>query len=493
MPETDDSPRKVRRPSPEAEERFALAARGAHDGLWDWDLENEEIYFSPRWNAMLGGREEETTAEAETWLRQVHPDDRSPLEEAIAGHLDRRTPLLAHEYRIRHHNGTWHWMLIRGTAVWDAAGRAYRMAGSQTDVTRQKRAEEELRRSSDELRVAIEQQRRHHREIVQLNEMSDLLLTCRDLEETYPVISQFAGRLFPGLSGSVGLIDVTGRTVETVTTWGEALSGSSFATQSCRALRQRRPHDAGASSQGSRCDHFEEPYPASHMCIPMTGSGEMMGHLVLALPAAELGSTAILGGTAGELPEDMRRLAVTVADHVALSLSNQKMQESLRRQAIRDPLTQLYNRRFTEESLERELRRARRREFPLGLVTFDVDHFAQLSADHGRSAGDDALRQLGQLLAGRLRTEDIACRYGGAKFLLVLPDTPESGCRQLAEDLRQEVGNLQFPGFSVAASFGVAAFPVDGETADEILRAADRALHDAKEPGRDRVAVASDR
>ncbi len=470
---SENDSQKARGPSPEAEERFALAARGAHDGLWDWDLDSEEIYFSPRWNAMLGGREEETTAEAEVWLRQVHPDDRAALEEAITRHLARRAPLLAHEYRIRHHNGTWHWMLIRGTAVWDEAGRAYRMAGSQTDVTRQKRAEEELRRSSEELRVALEQQQRHHREVVQLNEMSDLLLTCRDVEETFPVISQFAARLFPGLSGSVGLIDTAasaaaGDTVETVTTWGETLSGSTFATESCRALRHERAHGGGARAQSSRCDHFEEPYPASHLCIPLMGSGEMMGHLVLALPAAEMDGMGL------ELPEDVRRLGVTVADHVALSLSNQKMQESLRRQAIRDPLTGLYNRRFTEESLERELRRARRRKIPLGVVILSIDRFAGLNADHGRAAGDDVLRRLGQLLAGRLRSEDIACRSGGEKFLLVLPDTPEAGCLQLAESLRQAVAGLEFSGFSVTASFGVAAFPTHGEAVDELLQATER-------------------
>lgn len=128
----------------ESEERYALAARGANDGLWDWDLRNNKIYFSGRWKSMLGFSEKEINANPEEWLTRVHPDDRGALEAGIAAHLKRRDSHFEGEYRIMHKDGTYRWMLSRGLAVRDGDGYAYRLAGSQTDVTLRKKAEEQL-------------------------------------------------------------------------------------------------------------------------------------------------------------------------------------------------------------------------------------------------------------------------------------------------------------------------------------------------------------
>ncbi|GAB4389013.1 MAG: hypothetical protein Kow0025_11770 [Thermodesulfovibrionales bacterium] len=127
----------------ESEERYALAAKGANDGLWDWKLDGNEIYFSERWKSMLGYGDAEVGNTPEDWLRLVHEDDRDGLERRIASHLDGLTPNLEMEYRIRHKDGSYRWMLCRGLAVKDGSGRV-RMAGSQTDVTERKVAEEQL-------------------------------------------------------------------------------------------------------------------------------------------------------------------------------------------------------------------------------------------------------------------------------------------------------------------------------------------------------------
>jgi PAS domain S-box-containing protein len=128
----------------ESEERYALAARGANDGLWDWDLWTNRIYYSPRWKAMLGFGDQQISTAPEEWLGRVHPDDRVALEAMIASHLIGDNQHFEGEFRIRHKDGTYGWVLNRGMAVRSKAGQAYRMAGSQTDITAWKRAESQL-------------------------------------------------------------------------------------------------------------------------------------------------------------------------------------------------------------------------------------------------------------------------------------------------------------------------------------------------------------
>jgi PAS domain S-box-containing protein len=128
----------------ESEERYALAARGANDGLWDWDLLNNKIYYSYRWKAMLGYSEKELSDHPEEWLSRVHPDDRGDIEAKIAAHLNGRNPHFEGEYRIMHKDGTYRWVISRGLAVRNRESQAYRMAGSQTDITSRKTAEEQL-------------------------------------------------------------------------------------------------------------------------------------------------------------------------------------------------------------------------------------------------------------------------------------------------------------------------------------------------------------
>jgi diguanylate cyclase (GGDEF)-like protein/PAS domain S-box-containing protein len=127
-----------------SEERYAVAVRGANDGLWDWDLRGGETYYSPRWKAMLGYDDAAVGSRPEEWLERVHPDDRPRLRQALDEHLAGVQPYFECEHRMRTSDGSWRWMLSRGLAVRDENGRAYRMAGSQTDIARRKQAEEQL-------------------------------------------------------------------------------------------------------------------------------------------------------------------------------------------------------------------------------------------------------------------------------------------------------------------------------------------------------------
>jgi len=189
-----------------------------------------------------------------------------------------------------------------------------------------------------------------------------------------------------------------------------------------------------------------------------------------------------------------QQLAVTVGEVIKMSLSNLKLREKLREQAIRDPLTGLFNRRFLEETMSRDVYRAQRRNSPLCVVMLDLDDFKRFNDTFGHDAGDALLRELGQVLREKLRKSDISCRYGGDEFVLVLPDSSLADTQKRVEEICALVKEMQVRHGgpllgTMTVSAGIAQAGVHGSNPGELLRAADKALYVAKAAGRDRVAV----
>jgi diguanylate cyclase (GGDEF)-like protein len=223
----------------------------------------------------------------------------------------------------------------------------------------------------------------------------------------------------------------------------------------------------------------EPPGFQPYLCVPMAVQDEARGVLHLRVdPDRSI--------------EDWEQLAQTMAERVILALANLELRQRLQIQAIHDPLTGLFNRRYMERSMDRELRRAARQQLPLGLVMVDIDHFKQFNDTFSYAAGDTLLQSLGSFFQAHLRPGDVVCRYGGEEFILILPDTSLDQACQYAEDLREDVKQLRVEhrGQSlgmITLSLGVAAFPEHGDKPDDILRAVDTAIHQAKSEGRDRV------
>jgi diguanylate cyclase (GGDEF)-like protein len=229
------------------------------------------------------------------------------------------------------------------------------------------------------------------------------------------------------------------------------------------------------------------------MCVPMMAQGEALGILYL-----DSGRNQNNNGN-GTSPidasnESQVRLARTLAEHIALALANLNLREVLQSQSIRDPLTGLFNRRYMEASLERELRRANRKKCSLGVMMVDVDHFKRFNDAFGHDAGDALLAELSKVFKNLFRGEDIVCRYGGEEFTIILPDASLQDTRERGEHLREAAKNAiaQYRGQAldhITLSVGVSAFPEKGISAEALLRSADAALYRAKEEGRDRVVV----
>ena len=177
--------------------------------------------------------------------------------------------------------------------------------------------------------------------------------------------------------------------------------------------------------------------------------------------------------------------------HQQLKISEAKLRE----ESVRDVLTGLFNRRYLEETLAREVKRAAREAYSLGVIMIDIDHFKKINDTHGHAAGDAFLKELGKFLKEQIRQYDIACRFGGEEFVLMLPEISLDLAKERAESMREKAKRLrvQYKDHTldpVTISLGVAVFPEHGSTGEAVLKAADEALYKAKREGRDRVVAA---
>ncbi|QQE65610.1 hypothetical protein GFS31_22980 [Leptolyngbya sp. BL0902] len=350
------------------------------------------------------------------------------------------------------------------------------------NVTTLKQSEQKLQQVNQQLEDRVADLDQRHAEMLILSEISDFLQACSTVEEACHTITNLVAALFPDCAGGIFITRASHNRLEMVSGWGDALpSKTDFEPHHCWGLRRGRMHYVGQDRLSLRCHHIPaDAALETTLCIPMMAQGETLGLLHL--------STA----TPGSLPEPKQQLARTLAEQVGMAIANLKLQETLRHQSIRDPLTGLYNRRYLEEMLTQEIVRAQRKQHALGVILLDIDHFKQFNDTFGHDAGDCVLQQVGTLLRENVRNSDIACRYGGEEMILILPEANLAETSDRAEMLRVAISQLcphhhgQSLG-TITASLGVAAFPHHGHTVEALIKIADEALYQAKTAGRNQV------
>jgi diguanylate cyclase (GGDEF)-like protein/PAS domain S-box-containing protein len=463
-----------------AEARYQMLVEQVPAGIHTMalDAEGSTLFISPPLERILGFTLAEWQANPRLWREHLHPDDRERvLAEVSRMYTPGAEPFLS-EYRMLTRDGHVVWLRDEMVIVRDASGNPQYLQSIKLNITERKQAEAQAQSINAKLSVWVNELEQHNREISLINELSNQLQTCVTIEEAQAIIGEFAQVIFPGEAGALYLHTPSRTHVETIVAWGEVLpSEQVFAVEECWALRRGRMYIISEPHSAQVCAHLGAVSTA-YLCVPMVAQGEALGLLHLQKRAmADNGQDYSL--------ESKQQLVLTFAELIALGLANLKLRETLRLQSSRDTLTGLGNRRYLEEVLERELRRAARKENPLGLILIDLDDFKTFKAAHGHEAGDALLKEVGACLQRQRQGDEAVCRLGGEEFALFLPEASFEVTQQRAEALYTELTHLSLEHRGqtlngVVISLGVAVFPSDGDSAEALMRAAMMALQRAK-------------
>jgi diguanylate cyclase (GGDEF)-like protein/PAS domain S-box-containing protein len=360
--------------------------------------------------------------------------------------------------------------------------QAGRLRIAVIDITERKVAEEKLAEQAALLANV-------NRQNSIVSEMRELLQSCSAMQEMPPIITASVTRLFPNAGGALFLMNEFRTDLQSVARWGdfpEEVDENIFKPDACWGLRRGRVHVVADIKIGPICPHVKDPIPTPFMCLPLIAKGDILGLLHLRI------KLSVQTEDRQKALFELKESAVIFAEYLALSIANIKLWEKLADQSVRDPLTGLFNRRYMEETIQREILRAARKKTKIGVVMADIDHLKKFNDTHGHEAGDKVLIQLADLFRSKIRGSDIACRYGGEEFILILPESSAEDTCKRAGYLREEVKNMKvyyhdqlLP--SITLSMGIAAYPDHGIEMNELIHIADTALYRAKERGRDRV------
>jgi len=395
--------------------------------------------------------------------------------------MDNDSPKLNFEEPLSQPDGSQNWVHTNKIPLHDRDGKVIGILGTYEDITNRKKDEAQVKLTNEKLIEMVSTLEKRNREANMLREMDDLLQVCNTPEEAYSVIQQYCKLLFPSSSGGLFLFNKSRRIVEASAIWGENLQSELvFSLEDCWTLRRVQVQQWNSLTSNLRCKHMPASFNGEYLGIPMLAAGELMGML------------HIENQEPGWQKKDIEELVLILSEHLALSLSNINLREKLRAQSIRDPLTGLFNRRYMEETLEREILRANRSKTSIGIIMLDIDHFKNFNDTFGHEAGDAILNALGLLLQGQVRGDDIACRFGGEEFILILPGASLEVTHVRAEQIRLAVKDMsieydhQSVG-NITASLGIAGYSIHGKNSEELLQLVDKGLYKAKHLGRDRV------
>jgi len=346
--------------------------------------------------------------------------------------------------------------------------------------------QEQLVEANRRLTESVIMLERNSRELHTLNDMGELLHSSNTERELYDILTHTMERLFPAWSGALYMVGLLHETAMISHKWGSHANtlNRAITSDDCWALRRGRAHHIVHSGDQPRCHHQPDALACCTHCVPLTGQGELLG--ILHLCRDDQGKAAATSA--------QPQLLQALANQIALSTANLRLRNSLRVQSTRDPLTGLGNRRVVDEHFEALVQQACAARQDLSLLVLDIDHFKSFNDQFGHESGDIVLREVGGLLRRTLRHDDIACRLGGEEFVTLLPDTSSAEAERVGEKLRR-AGELLRPQRvgtelgKVSVSVGVATMDKRGDTADALIRRADRALYRAKAGGRNCVVV----
>ncbi|QTH22082.1 sensor domain-containing diguanylate cyclase [Rhizorhabdus wittichii] len=340
-----------------------------------------------------------------------------------------------------------------------------------------------FRRNSIE-RERLEQERDEDRRIKDLiARMMHRMQGCDVEAELADVVVCYAPQIFPDLAGHIFVYDHGRGRLATIGRWQDPkLSIADFAPSFCWGLRRGHSHRSNAKGEDICCQHIGDIDGQDCLCVPLMAQGGTVGMLYFE-------------GQDGDGRYAERAIYLDLmSENIGLALANIQLRATLGALATRDPLTGLSNRRHLDEVFNAERALAESQHAPLGCLLVDIDHFKRFNDEFGHDAGDLVMQHVAQVLKGHARERDLACRYGGEEFVLLMPTRDSAAAAERAEEIRQTIRKVSLayrgrPLPPVTVSIGVAAYPTEADAAS-LISVADGALLAAKENGRDRVVIA---
>jgi diguanylate cyclase (GGDEF)-like protein/PAS domain S-box-containing protein len=418
------------------ESRTELGELAANDGLWDFDVEAQETYFSPRWRVMLGYDTVELQRDFD-WRTLVHAEDSVRVQNAIRDHVAGKTAMFESVHRMQHRSGEWRWVSSRAKATVDAHGRLLRLVGVELDVTERKLYEEALFREKESAQITLQS-------------IGDGVVT----------------------TNAASVIDYINPVAEDLTGWKLEDAMGKPVEEIFRAFHEET------------CEPLENPLTVAIRRARAIKSVRPM------LLIRRDGNELYVDSTAAPIRDGAGRTAGGVLVFHDVSESRE-LNRRLSYHASHDLLTGLVNRREFENRLERALKSAKARESSYALCYLDIDQFKIVNDSCGHSAGDALLGQVGALLKSKVRWRDTLSRLGGDEFGILLESCSLDEAMRMAETLREAVRNFRFNWeervFRLGASIGVVPLTAESEDVASVISAADSACQSAKEQGRNRV------
>ena len=322
-----------------------------------------------------------------------------------------------------------------------------------------------------------------------LNDLTEGFQLCTNLNEAANLCKVFGNKIIPGKSGAIYLLAPSRIDLDLFAKWPDSFEPKSHIdTNECWGLKKGRMHIYNQEKNYMPCSHYDRDLKnITHVCIPMIVQGDTLGLVYF--------SFSFEKGKYNEMMKNLMPSMHRVAQVTTLALVNLKLRETLNVQAMHDPLTGLYNRRYLEDSISKEISQAKRKGTQFAVLMLDLNHFKEYNDIYGHLIGDYVLREVGSCINHFTREYDTTCRFGGEEFLIILSETQLEDAIMRAEALRERIGNMSLYDEKTklrapTVSIGISKYPEHGDTSEKLIRAADNALFLAKQGGRNKVIVA---
>ncbi|ASQ44664.1 sensor domain-containing diguanylate cyclase [Legionella clemsonensis] len=407
----------------------------------------------------------------EVWKSSLQPDETAQVVEVEHEHGKNVYELSASQIKSEHNE-------MKG------------VVHTVCDITSRVIEHSKLQESYEKLSEGMKKLQLKNEQITLLVDMSDIMLAANSQEELSRVMAKYAHSLLTFSSGYLFIMHPSKNYLEKAVSWGKPHSQESIIIpERCWAIRLGRIHFIKKAEMELVCDHIDisggKKLPA-FICVPLMAQNDIYGLLSIEVSDSSF-----------SLNEESRLIITAFAELTALALANVRLRENLRYQSIRDPLTGLYNRRYLEDALFKQIHQAERSQLSFALLMLDIDHFKKINDNYGHDAGDSTLREVGKILEGYTRQGDITARYGGEEFIIMLHNIDLDKAKKQAEKIRVAVSKLQIkygaqPIVPITVSIGIAVFPTDSKNKEELIELADKALYSAKASGKNKVVAISE-